>query len=462
MSKLNKYVINNFNNFHFRSFTILLLIELAVLESQVNAFTIQRIQGTNDSAADLIQSESALQTKGDITPNDVKVIDIKHDGIQKFFPIETTTKTEDIRKSVDSKDNVPTLSSSTTNFDYEEEDETVSNSVSTLSTAEDVNESGEDATESSKNTDVQQTTQATASTTRENESKSETSTITSTEINVSIETTTKDEEETDSATISSEKQETTTTITHSTEITNSDVEPATTQLTKRSTNPETTTPEVVNTTRSEIITTNEPINETDKSTESLIGSQSSATTVPYWKKYTIIDRKRTSSTTEENTLTSTEKDELIPAGSAQSSISLEKAFSITSDIPSLENLKNDLLQQTSKLSTTESTKDVNTKSPIPFETSSSTSLEFNERTNRIGVVSSKRAGFLDMSSRSTAETTTEVISETTKDVISTTLNITTSTGISQPVTATLKDQFGEKISKKETGMASQSQLVRQI
>lgn len=466
----------------------MLLIELAVLESQVNAFTIQRIQGTNDSEPDLIESESALQTKSDVTPNDVKVIDIKHDGIQKIVPIETTAKTEDIKKSVGTSERATTHSSTASNSDYEEEEETVSSSVSTSSTTEE-----EDVPEvtSSKTMDVQHTTlsQPIKSSTNGNESASITTTSATTTIlssqpdvttpkvvgievtNVPESTTKEVQPETTAATNSNtsvkipiQKKNTIT----STREARDDITSTTTQITKQSMYYGLKTTEDMNTTTAENMTTNETVKETDKSTESLTGEQSSVTVVPYWKKYTVIERKRISVTTEEDTVTSTEKEELVPAGSAQSSVSLEKAFSITSDIPSLEKLKNDLLERTNKLSSTENAQEIDTSTPTSSETSSTMSTDTNNRTNRIEVVSSKRAGFLDLSSRSTApdlssrsteEATTESITETTKGVTSTTLKITATTGIPQLKT-TLKEQLGEKINKKEPGMESQSQLVR--
>lgn len=148
---------------------------------------------------------------------------------------------------------------------------------------------------------------------------------------------------------------------------------------------------------------NTPIIE-DYSTESLI---------PYWKKYTEIDRKRFNSTEQaENSTNSSET--LVHAESGQTSPtifpSLEKVFSM-SNIPSLDQLTKELLSFTSELPT--GTDAVITL--LPVETTQVADATAASQTTsvlpRLDVVSSLRAGYLDYSSRFTKEPETTAFEE---------------------------------------------------
>lgn len=120
--------------------------------------------------------------------------------------------------------------------------------------------------------------------------------------------------------------------------------------------------------------------------------------LPPWKKYTTIDRKRTS--IEDTTTATTEKD-MARAETAQTRISLEKVFTNT-PIPSLEKLRSDLINAhestTRQLDTTPST-GIETVSVSSSETNITTSMtkmatEIVTEPTKLGIVS-KRAGYKD-------------------------------------------------------------------
>ncbi|KAJ8725963.1 hypothetical protein PYW08_004146 [Mythimna loreyi] len=116
--------------------------------------------------------------------------------------------------------------------------------------------------------------------------------------------------------------------------------------------------------------------------------------LPSWKKYTTIDRKRTSA---EDT-TTTEKD-MAQAETAQTRISLEKVFTNT-PIPSLEKLRNDFInaqESTTRPLETTTWIENNTSNASNFETNTSMikmGTEVETEPTKIEIVS-KRAGFKD-------------------------------------------------------------------
>ncbi|XP_049867418.1 uncharacterized protein LOC126367747 [Pectinophora gossypiella] len=201
--------------------------------------------------------------------------------------------------------------------------------------------------------------------------------------------------------------------------------------------------------------TNAPITPDGLKTDS-----SAVTATPYWKRYTLIDRKRI--TTVADAVTSTETDDLVQAGTAQSSVSLEKALNISSDIPSLEELKNELLAldkmttvSLDKLSSTV-TDEITSTSTESFSSTEETSTMSSETdttsdmTTRFDIVSSKRAGFLDHSSRATLAT--EKATTTSQRSVGTSETLVTDKRIPENKTTPL-------LAQKSSSMASQSQLA---
>lgn len=118
-----------------------------------------------------------------------------------------------------------------------------------------------------------------------------------------------------------------------------------------------------------------------KTTLKSVDSELTTSELPQWKKYTTIDRKRSSTTSDEVTETNT--NEMTKAESKDSSVSLRDI--VTSDIPSLEKLKNDLLTSTPEQKT-ENNYDTNTEEI---------------KTSKLDTVESIRGGYLDMSSKNT-------------------------------------------------------------
>ncbi|XP_075970007.1 uncharacterized protein LOC142972621 isoform X2 [Anticarsia gemmatalis] len=117
------------------------------------------------------------------------------------------------------------------------------------------------------------------------------------------------------------------------------------------------------------------------------------TTLPPWKVYKTIDRKRTTSSEETTTLDSMTRAET-------GRIILEKVLNNT-PIPSLEELKNDLLNAqefpTTRLETTIATETIASNSPgLNMTTPTQATVETVEnKTPKIEAVFSKRAGYID-------------------------------------------------------------------
>uniref|UniRef100_A0A2H1WK30 SFRICE_014438 n=1 Tax=Spodoptera frugiperda TaxID=7108 RepID=A0A2H1WK30_SPOFR len=138
-------------------------------------------------------------------------------------------------------------------------------------------------------------------------------------------------------------------------------------------------------------TTTEATTNTDYSTAKTLSSDFNTLSLPPWKKYTIIDRKRTST---EDTTASTK--EMAVAETAQ--ISLDEVLNNTF-IPSLEKLKNDLLNSqestTSKLETSSATGTTNVNITESSETPTSSMIVTTETGNTKLELVSKRAGYKD-------------------------------------------------------------------
>ncbi|XP_047528235.1 uncharacterized protein LOC125064951 [Vanessa atalanta] len=120
--------------------------------------------------------------------------------------------------------------------------------------------------------------------------------------------------------------------------------------------------------------------------------------LPTWKKYTTIDRKRPVATTIDDEGTPLNKtEEMIKAETKPLRVSLQDT--VTSDIPSLEQLKNELLNSTLKDRALES----------ETETVSLVSTEINtppeESSIKWDTFESKRAGYLDLSQKVSNERT---------------------------------------------------------
>ncbi|PZC74636.1 hypothetical protein B5X24_HaOG207402 [Helicoverpa armigera] len=137
---------------------------------------------------------------------------------------------------------------------------------------------------------------------------------------------------------------------------------------------------------------------TTNSTDEIATTDVQPLTLPSWKKYTTIDRKRTSTE-----VTTAQDKDMVREETAQTRISLEKVFNNT-PIPSLEKLRNDLINAqestTIKLDVTNATEVYvsDNRTSTPFMTNETTKLE----------LVSKRAGYKD-----NRETTTEKTGEAT-------------------------------------------------
>lgn len=209
---------------------------------------------------------------------------------------------------------------------------------------------------------------------------------------------------------------------------------------------------------------------TDYSTESLI---------PYWKKYTQIDRKRFNST-EQPANSSSSLETLVHAESGLTLPtifpSLENTFS-TSKVASLDKLTHEQSSSTSELPadmpTSPGTDFVITLSPV--ETTQPDITETFSVLPRLDVVSSLRAGYLDYSSRFTEEPETtafeeKILTTTTEanvvnliEKMSTTVNITEFSS-NKPSLATTPEpttsllELGSSISNQETTTESVNQI----
>lgn len=189
-------------------------------------------------------------------------------------------------------------------------------------------------------------------------------------------------------------------------------------------------------------------------TEVVDNGNDSGTVIPYWKKYTTIERKRL--TTEGNSEIPTKKDEdMAILETGQTTLSFHKAFSVPSDIPSLENLKNELLSLNMKLSTRvpdvlSSPITVATVIPLTSESDGISTTETKSEATKIDVVSSMRAGFLDHSSR---PTTTE------RDITTIQKELTTNVPTETEKIETEREDPAIRKEEKKISRSSQSQLV---
>lgn len=207
----------------------------------------------------------------------------------------------------------------------------------------------------------------------------------------------------------------------------------------------------------------------DYSTESLI---------PYWKKYTEIDRKRFNST--EQAANSTNNSEtLVHAESVQTSPtifpSLQMTFS-TSKPGSLDKLTHELFKSTSELPpempASPGTDPIITLSPV--DTTQADITETSSILPRLDVVSSLRAGFIDYSSRFTEEPQTTAFEEkysTKSSVLNLSEEMSTRIGfteflskepslaaITTPESAAPLLEIGSSISNQETTSESVNQM----
>lgn len=174
-------------------------------------------------------------------------------------------------------------------------------------------------------------------------------------------------------------------------------------------------------------------------------------TLPPWKIYTTIDRKRTS--TEDTT--ASDKD-MASAETAQTRVSLEKAFSNT-PIPSIEKLQNDLINAqvstTKKLETINATETNVTSAPnIETSTTPKMTTASETETSKLEIVS-KRAGYIDNKETTTPKPEEATTSEYPAKV---------SANDTEMFSAMYETEPGEvdvTENKNATGFESQSQLV---
>ncbi|XP_045785019.1 uncharacterized protein LOC123880751 isoform X2 [Maniola jurtina] len=185
-----------------------------------------------------------------------------------------------------------------------------------------------------------------------------------------------------------------------------------------------TTTNIIDVTTSSEIDLNEPattdltpLNKTIKEQKHLSQSPKKSRPIPKWKKYKIIERKRPLPSSAEKLKERKKEDnkeDILKAETKHVRITLQDT--VTSDIPSLESLKNDLLSSTLNLQTSESKSGVTLK-PLVTEQTISTPIS-STPTETISAVGheSKRAGFLNFSGKTT---TAELITDITTSEITT-------------------------------------------
>lgn len=525
------YSKSNENFSLFRSFTILLLIQLAV-ETQVEAFTIQRIVEST-LQPDLMISESNFnqkeegfkvidisnvkQKKNNPSPEinntkQVKNIEEEHNKLaEKIETLKNLKETTDV-KATDkifnltiNDINIDVASSSTTKTKVETEREyedssifTKSGSSSTESTS--ISSAPEDDSTSTSETSSSSELQVTVTDAEENTTKSsENSTQVNNSTKYSSSTgilnevdstqqkyeTIKTEVDNDSYSMKTVNTKNETDL----DISSTKIDDYSSQESGRVSTTKSVSDNLVNEASElnhvEEITTDP--NSAEKEYTTLAASFALEPFVPYWRKYTEIDRKRLNST--EPVEGQVSKETLVHAESGQNSPtifpSLEKAFSIPFKISDSNKMTNEPSSLTSELST-----DV---SAGP-ESDLVNTLQTISDLPRVDIVSSLRAGYLDYSSRSTEEpemTTfdgkkitsgteanvvnlseellTEVSSlesldkETPVMAITTPESVTTLLGLRSTTTkpeTTSKNISETHITEVARGLASQSQLVR--
>lgn len=116
--------------------------------------------------------------------------------------------------------------------------------------------------------------------------------------------------------------------------------------------------------------------------------------LPVWKKYTTIDRKRPLITSSED-VSNNKTEEMVKAETKRSRVSLKDT--VTSDIPSLEKLKNDLLSST--LNQTLESKDYVKNTSSSEEDVTIPPVKLNS--SKWDTIESMRAGYLDLSEKTT-------------------------------------------------------------
>ncbi|XP_034840791.1 centromere-associated protein E-like [Maniola hyperantus] len=151
--------------------------------------------------------------------------------------------------------------------------------------------------------------------------------------------------------------------------------------------------------------------------------------IPKWKKYKIIERKRPLISSAEKLKERKKEDnveDILKAETKHVRVTLQDT--VTSDIPSLESLKNDLLSSTLKLQTLESKSSVALKSLVTEQNiSTPISLTPTETISAVGH-ESKRAGFLNYSGQTT---TADFITDmTTSEITTESLNAEVTTEMS--------------------------------
>lgn len=120
-----------------------------------------------------------------------------------------------------------------------------------------------------------------------------------------------------------------------------------------------------------------------------------STTLPNWKKYTTIERKRQPTTTTDDDIATHKTEEMVKAETKQLRSSLMDT--VTSDIPSLEQLKNELLHSTLK----DRVLGTDNEKPSTAVTEIITSTEITSTSTKLDAFVSKRGGFLDLSETET-------------------------------------------------------------
>lgn len=148
-------------------------------------------------------------------------------------------------------------------------------------------------------------------------------------------------------------------------------------------------------------------------------------TTPFWKKYTNIERIRTTNTEADETveISSTERiADSINAHSTQTRVSLEKAFELAPDILSLQQLKTHLMKTTKAIgyrdgletsNSIESQTESIPPSTVGRTTEEKTQGTVTEEENQLEMVS-KRAGYLDHT-KTTLITDTSTIANVSRD-----------------------------------------------
>lgn len=357
------------------------------------------------------------------TTNDIKVTILSSDYTLDATLFSTTEAVEEIERNDKETSTVTesetTSTESTTSFSTTLGKDSISiisstiedNSISTIrSTLKDVVSTSESLHSSEPS--------VTATSTEENSSKSgENYTLVNDTVNntsISIlneESNTQQNYETIKTEVDNDSYSTTTVITkipttNEPDILSKEVEAYTHKESSTASSPKLVSENLLQTSELELNTvqkTTTDQNSVERENTPIIKENSTDSLIPYWKKYTEIDRKLFNSTEQAEKSTNS-SETLVHAESGQTSPttfpSLDKVFSM-SNIPSLDQLTKELLSFTSELPT--GTDAVITL--LPVETTQVADVTAASQTPsvlpRLDVVSSLRAGYLDYSSRFT-------------------------------------------------------------